>query len=201
MQLIVEDFESLSPVVLHPEPMTDDAFYDFCQQYPDCTVERTAEGEILIMPPPGGESGFQNYDLNGQLWQWAERDGRGRGFDSSTDFMLPNNAARSPDAAWISRSRLDRLPKERKRKFIRLCPEFVVELRSPSDRLNRLQAKMQEWIDNGAEFGWLIDPDHRIVYVYRPGREPEKLVNPDRIAGEGPVAGFILNLRNIWAGL
>ncbi|MGI8991742.1 MAG: Uma2 family endonuclease [Bryobacteraceae bacterium] len=145
------------------------------QQYPDCTIERTAAGEILIMPPRGGEASYQNSDLTAQLGNWAKEDGCGRAFDSSTDFPLPNNAARSPDAAWVSRSRLDRLAKERKRKFIRLCPKFVVDLRSPSDRLNRLQSKMQEWIDNGTEIGWLIDPE--------------------RVAGEDPLP----DLFWIWA--
>ena len=181
--------------------MTDDEYFQFCADNPDVRIERSAEGDILIMPPVGGESGFRNSELTVQLGTWARKDGRGRAFDSSVEYFLPSGAAYSPDASWVLRSRLDKLTREEKRKFPRLCPDFVVELRSPSDRLAKLKAKMREWIENGAQLGWLLDPDHRTVYVYRPGREPEQLVNPERIAGEGPVAEFVLVLAEIWAGL
>jgi Uma2 family endonuclease len=161
-------------------------------------IERTAEGEIVIMAPTGGETGYRNYELTAQLRNWAKRDGRGRGFDSNVEFILPNGAALSPDAAWVECSRLAALTREQKRKFPPLCPDFVVELTSPSDRLPKLKAKMQEWMENGARLGWLLDADNRTAYVYRPGQQPERLIAPDRMVGEGPVEGFILDLTEIW---
>jgi Uma2 family endonuclease len=200
MQILVE--ESERPMAIQWERgMTDDEYFQFCADNPDVRIERSAEGDILIMPPVGGESGFRNSELTVQLGTWARKDGRGRAFDSSVEYFLPSGAAYSPDASWVLRSRLDKLTREEKRKFPRLCPDFVVELRSPSDRLAKLKAKMREWIENGAQLGWLLDPDRRTVYVYRPGREPEQLVNPERIAGEGPVAEFVLVLAEIWAEL
>jgi Uma2 family endonuclease len=139
--------------------------------------------------------------LIAQLYNWAKRDGRGRAFDSNSEFFLPDGSARGPDAAWVHRERLASLTKEQKRKFLYLCPDFVVELVSPSDRLSKVQAKMSAWIGNGAALGWLIDADNRTVYVYRPGSDPERLANVDRIDGEGPVAGFQLDLTDIWSGL
>jgi Uma2 family endonuclease len=121
--------------------------------------------------------------------------------DSSTEYLLPSGAARSPDASWVDRARLAEVTREQKRKFTRLCPDFVVELTSPSDRLSRVQQKMREWIENGVQLGWLVDADNRTAYIYRPGREPEILVEPLRLEGEGPVAGFVLKLERIWAGL
>jgi Uma2 family endonuclease len=139
--------------------------------------------------------------LAGQLSAWSKRDGRGRAFDSNSEFFLPNGAARGPDAAWINKNRLAKLTKEEKKRFFHLCPDFVIELTSPSDRLSKVQAKMVEWIENGAALGWLIDADTQTVYVYRPGKEPERFVDIDFIEGEGPVKGFHLDLTDIWAGL
>ena len=129
------------------------------------------------------------------------QDGRGRAFDSSTGYLLPSGAAYSPDASWVLQSKIDALSQTARKRLPPLCLDFVVELRSPSDRLAKLKAKMREWIENGAQLAWLPDPDHRTVYIYRPGREPEQQVNPERIAGEGPVARFVLELSRIWAGL
>jgi len=200
MQIVVEELRV--PMVIQWEHgMTDDEYYDFCQINPDLRIERTAEGDILIMPPAGFESGFRNSELTGQLRDWARKDGRGLAFDSSAEYILPSGAAYSPDASWVLRSRVNSLSKEQKRKFPPLCPDFVVELMSPSDRLSKLKAKMQEWIDNGAQLGWLLDPDHRVAYIYRAGREPEQILDPERLFGEGPVAGFVLELADIWAGL
>jgi len=201
MQLIVNDVESQAPVILHPPPMTDDEFYDFCQLYPDFRVERTAEGEIVIMPPTGMETGSRNNNLAMQLGAWAIEDGRGTACDSSTEFILPSGAARSPDASWVDNRRLESLTREQKKKFPRICPDFIVELTSPSDRLRNVEKKMQEWVDNGALLGWLLDPDSRTAYIYRPGRSPEMLENPKRLDGEGSVAGFVLKLERIWASL
>ena len=181
--------------------LDNDRFFHFCMQNPDMRIERSAEGEIIFMPPPGGESSNQNSEIAIELGIWARSDGRGRVFDSSGYFTLPNGAVRSPDASWVRNSRLDKLNKRQKRHFLPLCPDFVIELKSPTDRMKSLRSKMVEWIENGAELGWLIDPDRRIVTIYRQGREPEQLDKPDAVTGEGPVKGFRLELSEIWAGL
>ena len=128
-------------------------------------------------------------------------DGRGKAFESNAEFILTSGAALSPDASWIENSRLAELTREQKRKFTHICPDFVAELTSPSDRLTRVQKKMSEWIENGVQLGWLLDADNRTVYIYRPGRECERLAGPLRLEGEGPVAGFVLELESIWASL
>jgi Uma2 family endonuclease len=201
MQLVVEDFESMAPVILNPlrVPMTDKEFVAFCQQYEDCSVECTAEGEIVIMPPTYSRTGKRNSEIIFQLMMWAKKDGRGEVYDSSAGFRLPNGARRSPDASWIRKERVAALPKKQQEGFYHLCPDFVIELRSPTDRINRLKAKMEEYIANGAELGWLIDPKERTVWIYRPSRVAECAVNPERVLGEGPVVGFVLELADIWA--
>ena len=201
MQLVVEDFESMAPVILNPHrvPMTDEEFVAFCQQYEDCSVECTAEGEIVIMPPNYSRTGERNLEIGAQLLIWTKKDGRGRAYDPSAGFRLPNGARRSPDACWIRKDRIAELPKEQQEGFYHLCPDFVIELRSSTDRMKRLKAKMEEYIANGAELGWLIDPEERSVWIYRPGRPAECVANPERILGEGPVAGFVLELADIWA--
>ena len=143
MQLVVEDFESMAPVILNPcrVPMTDDEFVAFCQQYEDCFVECTAEGEIIIMPPNNSRTGKRNLALGALLWIWAQKDGRGEGYDSSAGFRLPNGARRSPDASWIRKDRVAALPKKQQEGFYHLCPDFVIELRSSTDRINRLKRK------------------------------------------------------------
>ncbi len=199
MQVVLNDLAAQSRILLQPKRrMTDEEFYDLCRANPDLRIEQTAEGEILIMPPTGGETGYQNHDLGWQLVSWARRDGRGRTFDSSTEFILPNGAKRSPDASWVERSRLARLTRAQKRKFLPLCPDFVVELTSPTHRLRAVQKKMREWVENGAQLAWLLDTDNRTAYIYRPGREPERLVAPKRLVGEVPVKGFVLDLTEIW---
>ena len=202
MQLLVEDVELDRPLVIQWEhQMTDDEYFQFCQINQDLRIERTAQGDLLIMPLAGAESSFRNNELSAELRDWARKDARGRAFDSSVEYILPSGAAYSPDASWVLQSRVNTLTKEQKRKFPPLCPDFVVELMSPSDRLSKTKAKMQEWIANGVQLGWLLDPDHRTAYMYRPSSEPEQIVNPERLVGDGPVAGFILELADIWAGL
>jgi len=199
MQVVLNDIESNSRVVIERErPITDEEFYDFCQANPGLRIERTAEGEIIVMSPTGGETSNRNSELGRQLGNWARRDGRGKTFDSNAEFILPNGAALSPDASWVERTRLAGLTREQKRKFPPLCPDFVVELTSPTDRLGKVQVKMREWMANGAQLGWLLDADKGTAYVYRPGREPERLAAPERLEGEGPVAGFVLDLKEIW---
>ena len=201
MRLVIDDVESQAPVILHPPPMTDDEFYDFCQLYPNFRIERTAEGEIVIMPGTGLETSFRNNELARQVGNWAIADRRGMAFDSNAEFLLPSGAALSPDACWIENSRLANFTREQKRKFTRICPDFVVELTSLSDRLKRVQKKMGEWIENGVQLGWLLDPDNRTAYIYRPGRELQIVANPQRLEGEGPVTGFVLEPDRIWANL
>jgi Uma2 family endonuclease len=189
------------PVVLQICPafnMSDEQFYEFCQQNRDWRIERTAEGELSIMPPAGWKTGSRNALINASLTVWALQEGTGIAADSSTGFDLPNGATRSPDAAWVTRSRLAALTEEQKEKFLPLCPNFVIELRSPSDRLKTVQEKMQEYLDNGAQLGWLIDPLERRVYVYRPGAAVEYLDNPTTISGDPELPGFVLDLSRIW---
>ena len=190
-----------SPLVLHLQPiinLTDDQFFEFCQLNRDLRIERAATGELLIMPPTGTETGGRNFRLNGQLYNWIEQDGTGVGFDSSTGFRLPNGAERSPDAAWVKLERWNALTPKQQKKFAPICPEFVVELRSASDNLEPLKTKMQEYIDNGALLGWLIDRKNRQVYIYRPGVAVECLDNPASVSGESVLPGFVLDLSKIW---
>lgn len=201
MDLVLQDVEDSMPVILHPPPMTDDQFYDFCQRYDGFRIERMADGSVRIMAPTGFESGFRNNDLAKQLGAWAEVDARGAAFDSNTEFILPDGSALSPDASWVRWDRIQQLSPQQKRKFPRLCPQFVIELMSPSDRPGEAKTKMQQWMVNGVELGWLIDPDRRTVIIFRPDAEPRIEKEPDEVRGEGPVTGFVLNLKRIWAGL
>lgn len=177
--------------------LTDDAFFSFCQENKDYRIERTAEGKIEIMPVTGGRTSHRNLELAMQVQLWARADKRGLGFDSNGMFRLPSAAMRAPDVAWIERSRLASISERQKDRFIPLCPDFVIELASPSDRLPTLQAKMCEWMENGCQLGWLIYPPTRSVYVYR-GENVEHLDSPDAIDGEGPVAGLRVDLALIW---
>lgn len=189
------------PLIVHLRPvldMTDEQLYEFSQINRDLRIERNAQGELVIMPPTGGETGRRNAELAIQLGVWAKRDGTGSTFDSSTGFRLPNKAVRSPDASWIAHARLDRLTSEQRKKFVPLCPDFVVELRSPTDSLSVLQEKMQEYLDNGAGLGWLIDTDRRRVYVYRPNEPVEELSEPSSLNGDPLLPGFVLDLKEIW---
>lgn len=201
MKLVLEDVEDMAPIVLHPPVMDDDEFYDFCQRFEGFRVERMADGCVVIMAPTGFESGFINNKIALRLGGWAEQDGRGAAFDSNTEFILPDGSAFAPDAAWVAWERIRQLSSKQKRQFPRLSPDFIIELMSPSDRPAQARRKMQLWIDNGVLLAWLIDPDRRAVTVYRPIGEPELLENPDQVVGEGPVAGCVLDLREIWAGL
>jgi Uma2 family endonuclease len=178
--------------------MDDDQFYAFCQANPGLRIERTAKGEIVIMPPVGGGSSRRNTKLTVALEIWANKDRTGVVFDSSGTFVLPDKAIFSPDAAWVRRSRLAGLTAEQKEKFLPLCPDFVIELRSPSDRLSDLKKKMEAYVANGTELGWLINPKRHEVFVYRPNQSVLHLKNPDTISGDPLLPGFILDLRQIW---
>ena len=184
----------LAPVV----ELDDDQFFELCAINRDLRIERNSRGELLIMPPAGLETSNWNLDLTMQVGLWTKRDGTGIAFDSSAGFTLPNGAERSPDAAWMLRSRWEQISAEERKKFSRVCPDFVIELRSPSDRLRTLRAKMQEYLDNGVLLGWLIDPIVGRVHIYRPEAPVETLVKPDRLSGDPLLAGFVLDLREIW---
>jgi Uma2 family endonuclease len=190
-----------SPLVLQLHPviqMTDDQLFEFCQLNRDLRIERTAKGELLVMPPTGGGTGSCNFKLNQQLANWTDIDGTGIGFDSNTGFTLPSGAMRSPDAAWIKLERWNALSEEQQEKFAPISPDFVVELRSPSDSLKVLQDKMQEYIDNDIKLGWLIDCKDKKVYIYRPGMSVEYLENPATVSGDPVLSGFVLDLSKIW---
>jgi Uma2 family endonuclease len=181
--------------------ISDGELFELCVRNPELRIERTAEGDLTVMTPAGGTSGHRNAEIVSALGVWARRDGAGVVFDSSTGFLLPNGAMRAPDAAWILRSRLEPLSAEAKERFIPLTPDFVVELRSPSDRLADLERKLEEYRSQGARLGWLIDPQERRVHVYRPGRPPEVLDDPAEVSGDPELPGFLLDLEPIWAPL
>lgn len=179
--------------------MDDDAFYRWCQENAHLRIERSADGELEIMPPAGWETGSRNNEIARQLGNWAADDGGGVACDSSTGYRLPNRAVRSPDASWILKERVLAVPGEQRAQFLPMCPDFVIELLSPSDSIETLQAKLDEYLANGADLGWLIDPGRRQVHVYRPGCEPEILDDPASVAGEGLLAGFTLELGPVFA--
>ncbi|HEX8070797.1 MAG TPA: Uma2 family endonuclease [Pyrinomonadaceae bacterium] len=181
-----------------PLTMTDEQFFLLARHNRDLRLERTAEGDLIVMPPTGGATGNRNMEINRQFGNWARTDGTGAAFDSSTGFKLPNGAERSPDAAWVRHERLAALTREQKEKFIPLCPDFALELRSPSDDLADVQAKLEEYIANGAQLGWLVDPQERRVHVYRPGAPPEILEHVESVAGAPVLPGFTLDLKEIW---
>jgi Uma2 family endonuclease len=200
--IALPELKSSLTLTFDPEDrMADEEYFDFCMANPDVNFERTAQGEIVIVPPAGGESDYRSLDAAGELRHWARNDRRGRAFGSSVQFLLPDGSGLSPDAAWVSTERLGRLTKEERRQFLRLAPEFVIEVMSPSDRLADATRKMQRWMANGVDLGWLIDGDERRVYVYRGTAEPRVVEGADAIAGEGPVEGFVLPLTSIWEGL
>ena len=178
--------------------LTDEQFFNLCQANRDLRFERTATGELIIMPPTGGETGNRNGRLNQQLFNWSDTDDTGIAFDSSTCFKLSNGADRSPDASWIKLQRWDALTEEEKQKFPPISPDFVVELLSPSDSLKVAQEKMREYIDNGVRLGWLINRKSRQVEIYRQSQEVEVLESPVTLSGEDVLEGFILNLEAIW---
>jgi Uma2 family endonuclease len=178
--------------------LTDEQFFEMCQVNSDLHFERTAQGEIIIMPPTGWGTDDRNGEITRQLGNWTRQDGRGRFNGSSAGFKLPNGADRSPDGAWVSLERLRQLTPEQRQKFLPLCPDFAIELRSPTDNIEDTKAKMEEYLANGLRLGWLIDPPARRVYIYRPGREVEILENPAQVSGDPELPGFVLEMAEIW---
>ncbi|MBD2243507.1 Uma2 family endonuclease [Nostoc sp. FACHB-888] len=191
-----------SPLVLQipsSMQMTDEQFFEFCQVNRDLRIERNKFGELVIMPPTGSETGNREGNIFGPLWVWSEQDGTGITFSSSTGFKLSTGAERSPDASWIKLERWNALSPEQQRKFAPICPDFVVELKSPSDNLQTLKEKMEEYMDEpGIQLGWLIDRKQRKVYIYRPRLPEECLDNPASVSGDLVLPGFILNMSKVW---
>jgi Uma2 family endonuclease len=190
----------MTTLTLNLEPitdLTDEQFQKLCQANPDLQLERTAAGELIVMPPTGWESGQRNMKVAARLQNWTEGNGTGIAFDSSTGFTLPNGAVRSPDAAWVRQDRMNALNPDPDG-FLPLAPDFVIELRSASDRLKPLQAKMQEYIENGVRLGWLLNPQDQIVAIYRSNQTVEVLQSPACISGEEILAGFELDLKGIF---
>lgn len=178
--------------------LTSEAFLEFVVANPELQLERTSNGELVIMSPTGGETGDRNDEVSFQLRAWNKQTKLGKTFNSSTGFTLPNGATRSPDASWVRLDRWLALTSQQREAFPPLCPDFVVELRSPSDNLKNLQAKMQEYIEQGATLGWLIDPKTKQVEIYRQGRDKEILNQPTTLSGEDILPGFVLNLQSIF---
>lgn len=178
--------------------MTHAQFYEFCQANQDLRIERTATGEVIIMSPTFSDTGNRSGKAFQQLANWADQDGTGETFDSSTGFTLPNGATRSPDASWIRGDRWNALTEEEKASFAPISPDFVIELRSSSDILSSLQTKMQEYIDDGAVLGLLIDRKNRTVHLYRPNHTPEILDNPETVRADPELPGFVLRMAKVW---
>ena len=178
--------------------MTDEQFAEFCAEHPDLMFEMTAEGELIVMAPTFSMTGSRNANIIRQLGTWADRDGRGIVNDSSTGYVLPNSSRRSPDASWVAKDRIKLLSEKSLQGFWHLCPAFVIELRTESDRVGVLRAKMDEYIANGALLGWLIDPIERKVHVYRPETGVEILDDPTQVSGDPILKGFTIDLSEIW---
>jgi len=190
----------MSPLTIKLDPLTlsDEQFYQLCQNNRDLRFERTCRGDLVIMPPTGGETGNRNLEIAYQLQAWSRSNKLGIAFDSSTGFKLPNSSDKSPDAAWIPLEKWNRLTLKQQQGFLPLCPDFVIELRSKSDDLKSLQEKMQEYLENGNRLGWLINRQDRQVEVYRQGQAVEVLGNPSSLSGEEILPSFVLDLVPIW---
>ncbi len=194
----LQSVNTITPVRLPPESASAEAFAGLCRANPDDRIERTAQGEIEVMPPPGAETGHRNLELILQLGNWSKQDDQGVAFDASTGFVPPTGAVRSPDAAWVRRDRLTARSAEAKRGFPPLAPDFLIELASECDALEMLQGKMAEYQANGVRLGWLIAPKAQTVWVYAPGRKPRSKIAPQALTAAPLMPGFALNLGPIW---
>lgn len=187
------------PLILRPSrPLNNDQLLEFCAANDSLRIERNPAGELIVMTPAGGKTSNRELYLGRELDIWAEQDGRGIAFNCNGGFSLPDGSVRAPDAAWLSSEKWNSLTSDEQSKFIPFCPEFVVELRSPSDILPELEQKMFDWMANGAQLAWLIDPQRKLVVIYRPGGQPETLLQPHSLHGEGPTTGFTLKMQRLW---
>jgi len=180
--------------------VTHEQFEELCAEYPELWLELTSSGELIVMPPAGIETDRRNTDLILQFALWTKKDGTGIAFGPTAGYTLPNGAIRAPDVSWMRREKWDSLSQFEKERFAHICPDFVVELRSRSDRLPTLINKMEEYMENGASLGWLIDPKKRRVYVFKPGEEMVVLENPTVVSGDPLLPGFQLQMEEIWTG-
>ena len=202
LRLVLPDSQPQVKIAFGPrDRLSDNKYFEFCQANHDVRIERSAQGEIIVKPRVDDATGRRSVGILRQLENWAQRDGRGKVFGPTTEFFLPNGAALSPDAAWVSNGQIARIPKEARQKFMHLTPRFVVQVMSPTDRLQLAKEKMEEWIANGVQLAWLIDADARAIYVYSRDGKVKKRTGVNRLRGEGPVAGFVLELADIWQGL
>jgi Uma2 family endonuclease len=197
MPVVLEDLDHYLPVTLHKPDLTEEEWFEFCSKYDDFRIEYSAEGDLILMPGTDLFTGQRNSFIGMQLTAWALTEGRGVTGDSSTAFLLPSGARLSPDASWTSRRRFSSLATSAKHMPV-MAPDFVIELKSATDSRRKLHEKMVEWIEAGVLVGWLIDPEGKRVTGYRPNATPVDHDNLDSIAGEGPVAGFVLDLTPVW---
>lgn len=197
MSIAIAGLEPPARVSLE-QPISGEDFWRICMQNPDLRLERSAAGELLIMTPTGLRGGGVEGDVFGELRAWALEDGRGKAYGSNAGITLPDSSVRAADACWISWAKLKALTPEQYERFAPVCPEFVIEVLSPSDARPALREKMQQWLANGVELGWLLDPERKTVEIYLQGREPEVLEGHSAVYGEGPVAGFVLELGRVW---
>jgi Uma2 family endonuclease len=195
---ITEEFGWPFKLNVQRTKLTEEQFIVLCQENPELRLELSAQGTLIILPPVGSEGGWRSGEVFGALGTWAKQDQTGLSFDSSAGFTLPDGAIRSPHASWIPRERWTALPKAQREKFAPICPDFVAEVRSQSDKLPDLLDKMQEYIDNGARLGWLLDPLDQRAYLYRPGQSVEMLENPEVLSGESILPGFVFQIRELW---
>ena len=196
---LTKDQVASTKLVLNVENvgLTEEQFFQLCSDNRDLRMELTQK-ELIIMPPAGLNSSWRNNILSTRLTNWAEKDGTGIVCNATAGYRLPDSAIRAPDASWIRRERLDAFSEKELEKFAHLCPDFVAEVMSASDTLSELQDKMAEYIANGAQLGWLIDPYEACVYIYRPGGPVECLENPVNISGDPILRGFVFNVAEIW---
>jgi Uma2 family endonuclease len=190
---------TMFPLLIRPEsPLTDEELLEFCRSNKGFTIECESDGTLYVMTPAGAKTSRLNAFIGRELDIWAEADGQGFSFGSDLGVRFPDRSMRAPDGAWTFRSRFEELDKSAQDGFLPFCPEFVIELRSPSDRTARVEAKMESWIARGSKLGWLIDPQRKLAMIYRSEREPETLTQPEYLIGEGPIAGFRLKMQRFW---
>ncbi len=192
-------YDQMFPISLkiNTKSWTNDEYFDFCQKHQDLRIETNKYGDLMIMPPTGGETSDRNTEIIRQLANWGKENKKGKVFESNVEFELPSGAKKSPDASWILKERYFALTQKEREGFPPICPDFVIELRSKSDRLKPIQDKMAEYIENGVRLGWLIDPYQKQVHIYRKSGEIEILENPKTVSGEDVLEGFVLGLEEI----